>query len=400
MASDIPYVASMDPAYQQYGADRPSQEPPPGRAPSPDYPDAEPARRAPRIGRPGIIVLAAVLTEIVLVGALANQWMSEKIIRNSVNHGQSVRLAEASWLTYTWRGSPRHGQTDLWWSEILLLLTLFVLSALLVWAVVRGPVTFVRAFIGTWMAVIVATLLGAFVRGLIDPNNKAALPGANRLVRGAFGPSGPGQPAFWGSVLLGLVVGLITALIAIATRRRPGAAVPAGPPQFADYGPPPPAAAATGMPPWQDQHYGPPAPQSTPPEGVAPAREGRGEDDAGARTTQLPTLEQGEPGRGPDSGAEQTTQLPRMDEGERPGGAAGPAGAAGPVGPAGPAGPAAQAGEPGQRPAGPASGVGPTGPASGERPTGPASGVGGEQQATTRFPRPPDDDDLGHEEHP
>ena len=44
----------------------------------------------------------------------------------------------------------------------------------LVWCVARGAVSFVRTLFGTWMAVIVASLLGAFVRGLLDPfsNNK------------------------------------------------------------------------------------------------------------------------------------------------------------------------------------------------------------------------------------
>ncbi len=278
-------------------------------------------------------MLVAVLTELVLIGAGANQWVSERIVRNSFKHGLSARLIEGSWLTYTWRWDPTEGR--IWWAHVLLIVTLAVVSGLLIWCVARGPVSFARTFFGTWMAVIVATLLGAFVRGLVEPNGHLP-PGANAVTRAIFGPAGPNSEAVFGSFVLGLVVGLLAGLLAVTTSR-PASAGPAPyePAAFADYGPPPAAVAGAALPPWQDQHYGPPARPLTPPPAAAHRAEERaaGED---AQTTQLPSLEKG---------AEQqpTTRLPAPE-----------------------APPAARRDAP--------------------------------DQATTRFPRPPDDEALGHVE--
>jgi hypothetical protein len=263
-----------------------------------------PAYARPRrltVARTGLIVFIAVLLEVVIIAAADNQWVGNQLVKaQQRTDREGLRLLEGSWLTYTWRFTPRDGLTNTWWSELALILTVLVVSGLLVGAIVRGPVTFVRAFFGSWMAVIVASLLGAFVRGLIDPASATGLPGVGRVTRAAFaGPSGSVAIAGLG---LGFVVALITAAVAVTTRRPadrdldaygqpvgPAYVPPEQPPPF--FGTPAPSSEPSGMRPWQDQRYGPPLRQGEQP------------------TTQLPP---------PGSGDQQTTQLPRTPEGDQP----------------------------------------------------------------------------------
>jgi hypothetical protein len=281
---------------------------------------ARPAR-----ARTGLVVFVAVLTELVIIAAADNQWVSSQLVKaqERTNH-VGLRLLEGSWLTYTWRFTPRSGLTDTWWSELALILTVLVVSGLLVAAVVGGPVTFARAFFGTWTAVIVASLLGAFVRGLIDRASTTPMPGVDRVTRAAFGgPSGSVAVAALG---FGLVVALVTAAVAVTTRRKaepgmdrwtesgPSSAQPDQPPPF--FGTPAAAPEPSGMRPWQDQHYGPPPARQA--SSAAPARTGDAQE-----TSRLPSVPPpGEPAkRGPDvspQGDQPTTQIPRQAEGDRP----------------------------------------------------------------------------------
>jgi hypothetical protein len=288
----------MDPAEPHYAnppAGSPWGAPPPAAAAA--------ARRA----RAGIVVLAAVLTELVLIGAGANQSVSERIVRNQTGHDLSAQLFEDSWLTYTWRWDPTEGR--IWWSHAMLIVTLAVVSGLLVWCVARGAVSFVRTLFGTWMAVIVASLLGAFVRGLLDPFSKGALPGSNAVTRAIFGPAGPNSEVVFGSFVLGLVVGLVAAVLAVTTARSAGVAPAAyEPAAFADYGPPAAAVASGALPPWQDQHYGPPARPMTPPFAHQPDQEPAEPGADQQATTQLPSLES--------EGQQATTRFPRPPDDE------------------------------------------------------------------------------------
>jgi hypothetical protein len=353
-------------------------------------------------------VLATVLTELAIIGGLANQWVMDRLIRHVIDQSITLRLLVASWFTYAWRLSPRSGRSAEWWGEIALIATVVVVSSLIVWCLVRGPISFWRALFATWLAVVFASLLGAFVRGVCNPDPASSGLG-DRVTRGLYGGSGPSQEVAVGAFALGLVVALIVALVAVATRRRAGLATEAdvGPPQFADYGPPP-ATAVADRPPWQDQHYGPPAGHRGPPPGP-PYVSGRGEP-AGEATTQLPrgletdrpASEQGaganpdQPGERP---ADQPGERPADQPGERPADQPGPPPADHPAQrsadqpttqlPAMPH-PSAAPPAPPSAPGGP--------PPSGPPPGGPPPGAAG-NQPTTRFPRPPDDEELGHIEH-
>jgi hypothetical protein len=350
----------------------------PGTAPAPSSSVTAPAPRA----RIGVIVLTTILAELAIIGALGNQWMTDRLQRRADNAGVNARSFELSWLTYAWRASSGPLATSTWGAQLLLVLTVVVVSALLVWALVRGPVTFARAFFGTWAAVIAATLLGAFVRGLVDHRSDGRLPGANRVTRAVFGGLGPNESAVVASFALGFVVALIVAAVAVTTRRKPEAPTAEGPPVFPEYSAPRPSEPPAYLPPWQDSHYGPPPPR--------PSEEEQ-------RTTRIPYLAGDEPGGAGPGDGEATTQLPRLPE-EQPVEQRAPDGegehtqAMAP-----PEGESERtqamsttAGTPSDEPA--TDGEARPARDADERPES-------ESETTTRFPRPPDDDDLGHLEH-
>ena len=251
------------------------------------------------------IVLTAVLTPLVLIAAFANQWVS-KDLTNTV-HGDRVgdQLLAGSWLTYMWRVNSQHGNTDAWGSQFALIGVTVVVGGLLVFAVTRGPVTFGRAFFGTWTAVLAATLLGAVARGLVwGGGPTGALAHAGRFTRAVFGPNGPGEQAAIGGFALGFVTALLTALVAVASRRVPRTVpvdvVPADtyvppepPPPY--YGEPGPSGIGPTLP---APPYWQPAPQ---PQTEATTRLPRSEPETEA-TQQVPRV--------PDEG-EETTRFPR-----------------------------------------------------------------------------------------
>lgn len=267
--------------------------------------------------RTGSIVFVAVLVEIVVIGAACNQWMTQRIansiIRSYISGGSDgARYFKATLINYNWRFAPRaDDHVHAWLSQVLMILTVLVVSALLIAAVVRGPVTFGRAFVGCWLAVVAATMVGSWVRGLVRDQSG----NQSRITKAAFGDLGPNGTTFLAGVLLGLVVALVAATFAMASRRpvRAAAPHPDDAPFFPPEQPPPYHGEPGSISSRSDRHYGPP---------VRPAG-------SGESTAQPPAV--------PPEAAAPTTRLPQVP------------------------GDTAQS-----------------------------------DLATTRFPRPPDDDDLGH----
>ncbi|WP_409452807.1 hypothetical protein [Jatrophihabitans sp.] len=292
------YVVQVEPGNQQYPADS-SERWPREVGPRGWEPPAMPPAQAGRAfslsrARTGLIVLAVVLTELVVIAAADNQWVSNKIVRSELRtNSLTLRSLANSWLTYTWRLSPRDGANanQVWASQIALVVVVLVLSGVLVAAVVRGPVTFGRAFFGTWMAVVVATLVGAFVRGLIEPFGKLQLANSNRVTRAAFGSFGVNQAAVAAGFGLGLLVAVVAATVAVASRRGPAQAA-----DSADSG----AAQASGAPPYQQPEQPPPY-----------------YGDEESATTQLPALPPDQPAPRPAPGRDDATArpAPRRDDG-------------------------------------------------------------------------------------
>jgi hypothetical protein len=283
--SGMTYVVEVEPGNQQYPTNSSEQWPrevgPRGWEPPTLPPAQAPGASSLSRARTGLIVLAALLTELIVIAAADNQWVSNKILRNELRtNSVTLHSLASSWLTYTWRLSPRDGANanQVWASQIALVVVVLLLTGLLVAAVVRGPITFGRAFFGTWMAVIVATLVGAFVRGLIEPFGKLQLTNSNRVTRAAFGSFGVNQAAVAAGFGLGLLVALVAAIVAVVSRR--ASTQPADPA----------AEQAPAAPPYQQPEQPPPY---------------YGNDESA--TTQLPALPPDQPAARPSPGSDDAT---------------------------------------------------------------------------------------------
>ena len=303
----------------------PSWSPPPAGAPAPNA-AAFGAPSAASTGTPGqvrtgLVVLVAVLAELVIIGASANQWVATKIADDAVGSPSFWHLFEQSWLSFRWRASPHSGQTATWGSELALIGVTVVLSALVIWLVVRGAVTFWRAFLVTWLAVLGAALVGAFVRGLIDDSAFRAI-GAEaepaRVTQALFGPLGPTQLVVVAGFVLGLLTGLIVALVAVQTRRGDGAAsegAPAAAPYAQPEQPPPyygeHPSGAPAAPPWQDQHFEPRGRHTASPPPGATAPSGQASSDQPTTAYQPVSGEQPTTAYQPVSGEQPTTAFQR-----------------------------------------------------------------------------------------
>lgn len=211
-------------------------------------PESEPAqpirsRPEPPAARPGPIVLAAVLTEIVVIGALANQWIAERAGHWIINERSGfVADLKAMLLVYNWRFAPQHGDTDhVWLGQVVMVAATVVLTAGFVAVVVRGPVTFARVFLTCALAVLGATMLAAYVRALVTDE---PLVGGSRIQKALFGPLSPNAINVLAAVVLGVLAGVVAAWVAnLVSRRVPvaqPAAEPAGEPAYVAPEQPPP----------------------------------------------------------------------------------------------------------------------------------------------------------------
>jgi hypothetical protein len=86
-------------------------------------------------------------------------------------------------------------------------------------ALCRGPVTFFRAFVGTWAAAVFATLVGAEVRGFVLTSRALSEPGRKKVTSALFGPYAATSYIAIGALAFGLVTALVVAIVAVATRR-------------------------------------------------------------------------------------------------------------------------------------------------------------------------------------
>lgn len=179
-----------------------------------------------RRARGGLIAFFVLLIEFLVIVAGANQWVTDRLARQGAGTLSVKRGLIESLATFAWRFSPRGGSDagHLWLSVLLLDATVLVLGPLLVLAVVRGPVTFFRAFFGIWTAVLAAVIAGSVVRGFVV--DVPGQPGPNRTYRAMFGTYGPIPFVVWAGLGLGLLAAVISAIIAVATRRTPSADEP------------------------------------------------------------------------------------------------------------------------------------------------------------------------------
>lgn len=200
-----------------------------------------PQGRVVKRARAGLIVLVSMISALVFIGAGANQSVTDYVLRHTIDTSDKflVRLLYSG-LTYQWRFSAKGGddRDHVLRGQFVLIAVVVVVTGLLVLAVCRGVVTFGRVFFGTWLAVIVATQLGAVARGFVVNRQFFGGAGTSRAVFALFGQLSPTGSTFWGGVGLGLLVALVTALAAVISRRRAGVLVAADsePPSYGGQG--------------------------------------------------------------------------------------------------------------------------------------------------------------------
>jgi len=181
-------------------------------------------------GRPWLAALAAVLTELVVIGGVDNQAVT-KTLRKPLNDPSRVvadysRGAIDAATTFWWRFAPANGQpTHGWAAQFAAIGVLVVLTWLGVLAVARGSVTFGRVWIGTWAVVAAIAPVAIMVRNvLVTPT--APGPAQSRIGQSVYGYNAFG-PVIVAGLVLGLVAGLIAAAVAVSSRRQVAAAMPA-----------------------------------------------------------------------------------------------------------------------------------------------------------------------------
>jgi hypothetical protein len=178
--------------------------------------------------RSGFVVLAAVLTEVVVIGALGNQWLTERAAQWILNedHSALARNFKIALITYNWRFAPLSDDAQhTWLSQLLLIAVTLALTAAFASVLVRGPARFGRVFLACTLAAFGATTLGCYVRALI---NDQPLVTGSRFEKTVFGPLSPNALSVFAGVVLALLAGLVAGLVATVLHDRAGvAATPA-----------------------------------------------------------------------------------------------------------------------------------------------------------------------------
>jgi hypothetical protein len=172
-----------------------------------------------RTGRPGLVLLVALLVEIIVIAAADNQSIAQRVSDAALDHQGSLGYDFAlALLTFQWRFSPAPGDRfHTLYGQWVLIGVLLVVTALLVLLVARAGAGFARVFFGTWAAVVAATGLGAIARAASADHR--LLGGKSRFQYALFSDIGPSQYVFVAGLGLGLLVALAAGLTAVAARR-------------------------------------------------------------------------------------------------------------------------------------------------------------------------------------
>jgi hypothetical protein len=266
-----------------------------------------------------LLALTALITELAVIGGTNNQGVTDWVNRNlgslTPNGSLADNLAISS-QTFRWRFMYAHDAVDTVASDYVRNGIVLALSALLIAVLVRGSITFGRAFFATWASVVVAAVVAVPVAAVL--RHEPVGPHHNAV--GRIFNSGLGLSSFdvVGALALGFVVALVVALLAVGTRRTVGTVLPLG--AEAPVAPPAPYVEPAAPPPWNPEQptaaWAPPPVQdppfwTTPPQYRQPewTRESAETVQLGAvadteTTTALPAVDE----------AQATTTLPPFDE--------------------------------------------------------------------------------------
>ena len=293
---------------QSTGAyDRPEPWPAPGSgyAGRPGYAPPPPAVAVTR-SRPWLIALAATGTLLVLIVAVGNPTVTRKIYEHAAqSQGFGTRVLQ-SFTAYGWDLSPAHDPDRLVLAGVIADVVVLALTLLLVALVTRGRGSFWQVFGATWLAVVVATMVGGYVRPLVLRSDFYAQ-GRSKAEFVFFSQFSPGPGPLFAALVFGLVAALVAALIAVRTRRTEVIEAPiASPAPVPDDTPPPRREAWTAPPAAVPGPMANPSPWTKDSEDRTISFDKPADDDA-QQTRQLPTI---------GDNAQHTTAMPRVEPGE------------------------------------------------------------------------------------
>jgi hypothetical protein len=274
----------------------------------PSYAPAPPAMSVTN-ARPWPIALAATATMLVLILAVDNSSLSDKIARHALDSNGFFSRALVALTAFRWdlgRLSPDPDR--LYLGQLLADIAVLVLVLLLVAVVTRGRGSFWQVFVASWLAVIVASQIGTYVRSSVVKSDQVVAAGGDRPTVIFFSVYSPGAVTLFASIAFGLVVALVAGFVGVRTRRVEVVSAPAEPTGAAAA--PEAGEAPARREPWSAPPAAVPGPVSNPSPWTSDSS------DADDRTTQLPPVEQ-RPQHGFDDGEQHTTQLPPVDD-DRP----------------------------------------------------------------------------------
>ncbi len=275
--------------------------------------EAPPPAVSVRKARPAVIGLVAAATMLVLIGAIGNPPATRSLVDNIDFDTFSGRL-RASLSTFGWHLTDLGNDVGhLFLANVVMDLAVVVLVFVFVTVVAGGSGSFWRTFLGAWIAVLAASVIGGYVRSAVVDEKFTDPTLHNKAEAIFFSADSPGASLVFAGLVFGVFVAIVAGVVAIATRREEviTAATPSG--SYPPYPPAPAAAETTEQPtaaarePWS----APPAVVPGPVANPSPWSTGTGEDDED-RTTQLPAVDSTT--HSADEDDDHTRQLPPVED--------------------------------------------------------------------------------------
>lgn len=174
-----------------------------------------------------VALVAAVLELLVVIGS-GNQWVTQRVADKAGSASLGDVLARSA-NGFGWRFAPVKGASTVWQAELAGIGALVVVTFLLVLVLAfRASRSFFGTVFGVWGIIVLASVAGAVVREVIGFGHLQAgtTAGGGRFAD-SLAAAITYTPVVFG-VASGLLVGLITAIVAVATARRvePAVVVP------------------------------------------------------------------------------------------------------------------------------------------------------------------------------
>lgn len=231
--------------------------------------------------RSWLIAGAATAAMFVIILAVGNPSVTRSIVEhNADGHGFGSRALQ-SFTDYGWDVTKLGNDTGRFYlAGVLTDVAVLVLLFLLVAVLTAGRGSFLQIFFATWVSVIVATMIAGYLRPAVLDNRYLGTAGDSKAETVFFSSFSPGALPLFVSIVFGVVVALVAAIVGVTTRRHE-------PITGSDA----PAAASPERQPWA-------------------AKTATGDDE---RTTQMPAVDQ--PGGASASpGSQHTVQLPPVED--------------------------------------------------------------------------------------